>query len=94
MTDENVEKTTVRPLSDRPKVYVKLVGEDGNAFAIMGRVAREMRRAKWTPEEIKEYQDKAMSGDYDHLLATTMEYVEESEEDDEESEDDNSEEDE
>lgn len=59
-----------------PNVEVQLVGEDGNAFAIMGRVTREMRRAGLTKEQIDEYRDEAMAGDYDHLLATTMKFVE------------------
>ena len=58
-----------------PDVHVKLVGEDGNAFAILGRVAKAMRRAGCTPEQMKEYSDEATSGNYAHLLNTTMEYV-------------------
>jgi len=56
-------------------VKVKLVGEDGNAYAIMGRVRNAMRRAKVDPQIIEEYSKKAMSGDYDNLLRVTMEYV-------------------
>jgi hypothetical protein len=55
-----------------PAVKVRLVGEDGNAFAIMGRVVRAMRRAKLPPEAIDEYRRDATSGDYNHLLAVTM----------------------
>ena len=55
---------------------VELVGQDGNAFAIMGRVTNAMRRAGVDREIIKQYQQEAMSGDYDHLLQVTMEYVE------------------
>ena len=58
-----------------PEVYVDLVGEDGNAFAIMGRVITAMRRKGCTPEEVAEYKTEATSGDYNHLLNTTMEYV-------------------
>ena len=57
-------------------VKVKLVGEDGNAFAIISRVTKAMRRAKVDPEIIKHYQEEATSGDYDNLLQVTMEYVE------------------
>lgn len=57
-----------------PEVKVKLVGEDGNAFFIMGRAARAARKAGLSQEQIKEYQAEAMSGDYDHLLTTTMEW--------------------
>jgi hypothetical protein len=57
-------------------IKVKLVGEDGNAFAILGKVTKEMRRAKVSQEVIDAYMKEAMSGDYDHLLQTTMKYVE------------------
>lgn len=57
------------------KPTVKLAGEDGNAFAIMGRVSQALRKAGADKEYIDKYQEEAMSGDYDHLLAVTMEYV-------------------
>ena len=57
-------------------VTVKLIGEDGNAFAILGNVHRAMRDAGVSQEVIDQYRDDATSGDYDHLLAVTMEYVE------------------
>lgn len=59
-----------------PQVNVQLVGEDGNAFSIMGHVMREMKYAGLTLEQRQEYQREAMSGDYNHLLQTTMKYVE------------------
>ena len=59
----------------KKKPVVKLIGEDGNAFAIMGKVVKAMKTAGYSQGEIKEYQTKAMSGDYNHLLATTMDYV-------------------
>lgn len=59
-----------------PQVKVELVGHNGNAFAILGRVIREMRRAGLTQEQREEYQREATAGDYDHLLQTTMRYVE------------------
>lgn len=55
-----------------PKVNCKLVGEDGNAFFIMGRFTTAARKAKWPEEEIKKVLDDAMSGDYNHLLVTIM----------------------
>jgi hypothetical protein len=58
-----------------PNVKVRLVGQDGNAFAIMGRVTRALRRAGVKADEIKAYTDECTSGDYDHLLATTMRWV-------------------
>lgn len=58
------------------KPVVRLIGEDGNAFVIMGKVVKALKRAGYSQDQIKEYQAKAMSGDYDNLLAVTMEYVE------------------
>lgn len=58
-----------------PNVKVKLVGEDGNAFAILGRVAREMRKAGISNEDISAFHKEATSGDYNHLLKTVMDTV-------------------
>ena len=57
-------------------VTVDLTNEDGNAFMIMGRVAKAMRRAGVDPKIIDQYRAEATSGDYDHLLQVTMQYVE------------------
>lgn len=58
-----------------PKIHVKLVGEDGNAFSIIGRVLRAMRRGKVPKEDIDAFKKEATSGDYDNLLVTAMKYV-------------------
>jgi hypothetical protein len=58
------------------KPTVKLIGEDGNAFAIMGRVKQALKRAGADQEYIDKYLREATSGDYDNLLAVSMEYVE------------------
>jgi hypothetical protein len=58
-----------------PEVSVKLVGEDGNAFAILGRVQKAMRRAGVEKSDIDAYLKEATSGDYNHLLVTTMNTV-------------------
>ena len=55
-------------------IKVKLVGEDGNAFAILGKVAHALRKAGHK-ELAQEFTKEAMSGDYDHLLATVCEVV-------------------
>ena len=57
-----------------PHIKVKLVGEDGNAFAILGRCQQAMKRAKCSKEQIDEFIKKATSSDYDHLLRTCMDY--------------------
>jgi hypothetical protein len=56
------------------KPTVRLVGEDGNAFGIIGRVSRVLKRID--PKIASEFTAEAMSGDYDHVLQTCMEYVE------------------
>lgn len=57
-----------------PDVNVELVGQDGNAFAIIGRVQKALKRAGET-DAAKEFAEEAMNGDYNHLLRTVMEYV-------------------
>jgi hypothetical protein len=59
-----------------PNVVVQLVGEDGNAFSIMGRVSQALRRAGVSQDEIRKFQQEAMSGSYDELLQTCMRWVE------------------
>ena len=61
----------------KPKtdVVVKLLGKDGNAFAILGRVSGALKKAGFA-DLAKEYREEATSGDYNHLLQTTMKYVE------------------
>ncbi len=58
-----------------PHVKVTLVGLDGNAFSIIGRVLKAMQRAKLTKEQRDEYVSEATSSDYNHLLQTTMDFV-------------------
>ncbi len=57
------------------KPNVKLAGEDGNAFSILGRVKQALRKAGADQEYVDKYLEECMSGDYDHLLATTIKYV-------------------
>ena len=59
---------------ERPTV--RLIGEDGNAFMILGRVTKALRRAKCPKDLIQQYQKEATSGDYNNLLAVTAQYVE------------------
>lgn len=58
------------------KPEVVLVGEDGNAFAIMGRCKVAAKEAGWTTEEWKAVFDEMMDGDYNHLLNTVREHFE------------------
>ena len=58
------------PITD---IKLTLVGEDGNAFAILGRARAALRRARrmdlWDA-----CHKEATSGDYNNLLATCMRY--------------------
>ncbi len=47
---------------------------DGNAFAVMGAVIRALKKAG-DADKVKEYKQRAVAGDYNHLLAVSMEYV-------------------
>ena len=58
-----------------PQITVELIGQDGNAFAILGAVMKALRRGGVPPDEIKKFQEEATSGDYSHLLCTCMEWV-------------------
>ena len=54
-------------------IPVRLVNEDGNAFAILGRCYQALVRSRrcdlWD-----EFHKEATSGDYNHLLTTVCEY--------------------
>lgn len=54
-----------------PNINIPLVGEDGNAFSILGRVSRIMKQNK-IHHEWDEFHKQATSGDYDNLLLTVM----------------------
>ena len=51
-----------------------LVGVDGNAFSVMGYVAKALKR-EGLRDKVDEMRKKAMSGDYTHLLITCMDYL-------------------
>ena len=57
-------------------IKVRLIGEDGNAFHVLGKVRAALRRAGESREFIEAFTKEATSGDYNHLLATVMEVVE------------------
>jgi hypothetical protein len=56
-----------------PQIIVPLVGEDGNAFAILARVMRVMKR-NGIYDQWDEFHTEATSGDYDHLLRTVVQW--------------------
>lgn len=58
-----------------PEIEIQLAGRDGNAFAIIGACTKAMKRHNVPAEQISEFREEAMSGDYDHLLQTAMRWV-------------------
>ncbi len=65
-----------------PGCRVQLTGEDGNAFAIIGKVQGALRRHLGGSMEPGELEDElaafyieATSGDYDQLLQSCMRWV-------------------
>lgn len=67
-------------LKHYPDIHVNLVGENGNAFAILGACREAMKEADCSPEEITQFYEEAtgeppegISG-YDHLLQTCLKY--------------------
>ena len=55
------------------KPILKILGNDGNAFAILGAASRV---AKQNGMDWKVISAEATSGDYDHLLQTMQKYFE------------------
>lgn len=58
--------------NSKPKL--KLVGTDGNAFAIIGRLTECLRKNGYTTEQLKEIQKECMSSDYNNVIATACKY--------------------
>lgn len=56
------------------KTELKLLGENGSAFFILGRAISVARHEKWPQEKIDEFVKDAQSSDYDHLLQVCMKY--------------------
>ena len=49
-----------------------LVGENGNAFSIMGRVARALRKAGWSERAVEKVLSEMRASTYNHLLRVAM----------------------
>ena len=56
-------------------VTVNLAGQDGNAFAVMASVSSALRKEGVPNNEVEQYLEESMSGDYDNLLRTAMKWV-------------------
>lgn len=59
-----------------PDIIIPMVGEDGNAFSILGRCLKAMRKANLEQSERDKFQEEATSGNYDHLVQTVMKWFE------------------
>lgn len=58
-----------------PDVTVVLSGQDGNAYLIIGRIARALKLGGATKEDVETFIKEAMSGDYENVLRTCMKWV-------------------
>lgn len=58
-----------------PHIKVQLTGKDGNAFAVMAEICRELKDNGISREEIDQFINEATSGDYNNLLRTCMSWV-------------------
>lgn len=70
-----MDNTKVQAHCKYPEIHVKLVGTDGNAFAIIGKVREALRKAGVSSEERQLFMDEATSGDYDNVLQTCFRWV-------------------
>jgi len=64
-----------RRIMNRYDVKVRLSGNDGNAFAVMGEAKSALKKAGASKEELDKYLADSMSGDYDNLLRVAMDWV-------------------
>lgn len=58
-----------------PEITVNLIGQDGNAFAVIGAVNKGLRDGGCSLEECEQFRKEAMSADYMNLLATCARWV-------------------
>lgn len=61
-------------MEPKTEVRVLLVGEDGNAFYIIGAVRKALKQNGYD-KLAEEFWHEAKKGDYDHLLQTAIKYV-------------------
>jgi len=58
-----------------PDITVNLSDGDGNAFMVLGKVRKALRRVGVDQKTIAEFTTEATSGDYDNLLQVCMKWV-------------------
>lgn len=59
-----------------PDITVRLIGQDGNAFAVLSACHRAMQEADLPADVYTKFHEEATRGNYDHLLATAMDWFE------------------
>ena len=57
-----------------PHIEVQLVGLDGNAIAVINRCVKAAEENHLDEEDIEEFKEEALSGDYDHVLRTCIKW--------------------
>lgn len=60
----------------KTKLKLKIVGTDGDAFALLGRASQVMKKERWPKEKRDEILEEATAGDYNHLLQTLLKHFE------------------
>lgn len=56
-------------------IDVQLIGMDGNAFSVLGRVLDAMKKAGLSQADIDAFVKEATSNNYDNLLMTVAKWV-------------------
>ena len=56
-------------------VEVELIGQDGNAFNVLGLVNRALRKGGVSNAEVSAFVAEATKGDYNHLLRIVQSWV-------------------
>jgi len=63
-------------MSERNKPVVKLIGEDGNVFNVIGRVSKTLKKYYGNKDVADEFRAKVLKAQsYDEVLQLVMEYV-------------------
>jgi hypothetical protein len=75
VVDARGEKVRAMSTVRYPNVTCRLVGTDGNAFALIARVKRALERAGVPEDEVQEFVKQATSSDYDKLLLVIHDWV-------------------
>jgi len=76
LTEDTVKSSKLsRVMPKYPEIQVKLTGQNGNAFLVLGIVSKALKSGGVPSSEISQFREECMSGDYDNLLRTCMSWV-------------------